>query len=267
MLVEYNWLVKITLSVMRRVLASETLPMAEFLVRRDLQESYSGYYDGSSAWREVCATDKAANVTDLCRALPHGRVIDIGAGEGSLLHRLSEIQFADELYAAEISTTGVEAIRRRHIPSVVSCDLFDGYTLPYTDRSFDLAILSHVLEHVEYPRRLLAEAGRVAEHVYVEVPLEDTLRLSRDFVPNKTGHINFYSPTTIRRLFQTSGFEVLAQKVVNPSKSVYGFGAPPHWRTRFWIKELALRLWPGFAPRVWSYHSAIVGRYRREASR
>ena len=29
--------------------------------------------------------------------------------------------------------------------------LFDGYTIPYKNKTFDLVVLGHVIEHVEHP--------------------------------------------------------------------------------------------------------------------
>ena len=46
-------------------------------------------------------------------------------------------------------------------------------TCPAEDGAYDLAVLSHVLEHVPEPMSLLREAARVAPAVLVEVPLED----------------------------------------------------------------------------------------------
>ncbi|MCD4670763.1 MAG: class I SAM-dependent methyltransferase [Actinomycetia bacterium] len=71
--------------------------------------------------------------------------------------------------------------------------MFDGYSIPYDNAHFDLAILSHVIEHVEYPRRLLRKAGRVALYVFVDVSLEDTIRFTRDVRFSRTDHINLQS--------------------------------------------------------------------------
>ena len=68
----------------------------------------------------------------------------------------------------------MEAIRAKNIPGLFDCKVFDGYTIPYDDNAFDLVVLSHVVEHVEHPRKLLYEAKRVARYVFIEVPLEAT---------------------------------------------------------------------------------------------
>ena len=77
--------------------------------------------------------------------------------------------------------------------------MFDGYRTLYADNQFDLVLLSHVVEHVEHPRLLLYEAARVGKRLFVEVPLEDNVRLSDDFVFDHVGHINVYSRKTMRR--------------------------------------------------------------------
>jgi SAM-dependent methyltransferase len=224
-----------------------------------LKNNYEDYYEsGDSEWRRLGAVDKASNILTLCHDLPHASILEIGAGEGSILKRLSELSFGEKLYALEISTSGVEAINRKGISRLTECLAFDGYDIPYDDHKFDLAILSHVIEHVEHPRKLLYEAARVAAYVFIEVPLEDNLRLKKDFVFDKVGHINFYSPITIRRLIQTCNLVVLKQTVTNPSKAVHHYRLRGKGLTSYYIREYLLKVSPGLATRIFTYHSSLV---------
>lgn len=135
--------------------------MSEVSIREDLKRTYEDCYeDGDSEWRWLGALDKAHNILALCKELPVNSVIEIGAGEGSILKRLSELSFVTELCALEISPTGVTAINIKNIPCLIECSQFDGYNIPYENKRFDLAVLSHVTEHVEYPRKLFYEAKR-----------------------------------------------------------------------------------------------------------
>lgn len=181
-------------------------------------------------------------------------------GNGKL-KRLSHLKFGDSLYSIEISKSAVETICQRNIKSLVSCKLFDGYNIPYEDNKFDLAILSHVVEHLEYPRKMLREAARVANYVFIEVPLEDNFRLKKDFAFDKVGHINFYSQKTIRRLVQTCDLEVLSQVVTNPSYRVYEyqFGKKKGVIIYFLIKS-TLRIIPRVATRLLPYHCSLICR-------
>ncbi|MCW9014370.1 MAG: class I SAM-dependent methyltransferase [Gammaproteobacteria bacterium] len=233
--------------------------MSGFKVRKDLVSNYEDYYAaGDSEWRRLGALDKSDNIVSLCKRLKIKSVIEIGAGEGAVLQQLSIKGFSDELYGIDISETGVDTIRKKNIPGLIECMLYDGYSIPYEDEKFDLAILSHVVEHLEHPRQLIYEARRIAKYVLVEVPLEDNSRLPLDFVFDKVGHINFYSPKTIRRLLQSCNLNVIDQKVTAPSKAVHTFHNKFKGLVGYYIKNLFLKLFPKIAPSIFTYHSTLI---------
>jgi SAM-dependent methyltransferase len=230
-------------------------------VSTELRARYAHYYDGPSAWRSVGARDKVANLLRLCSHVPHRSVVEIGAGEGALLACLAERGFAERLHGIDISPSALSAARERAIRGVGGLARFDGYALPFGDQSLDLAVVSHVLEHVEYPRMLLAEAARVASRVFVEVPLEDTWRLPRDYVPNAIGHINFYTARGLRQLVQSCGLTVLGEHVSNPDRATYesrrDLGVA-RGRARWAVKQVLLGLAPALAQRLFTYHGALL---------
>jgi ubiquinone/menaquinone biosynthesis C-methylase UbiE len=229
-----------------------------------LQQSYDDYYRTDiSEWRELGAKDKADNILRLCRAHEPVSILDVGAGEGSVLQCLADRGFGRQYSALDISASGVERIRERHIPGLVECRQFDGYNIPYPDASFDLAILSHVVEHVEHPRLLLHEAARVGKLVFVEVPLEHNRRLPRDYVWDAVGHINFYTAQTIRLLVQSCGYEVIAQIETHSARQLYKYRLGRKGAVIHMIKEVALRAMPATAQRLWTYHSSLLIRARR----
>ena len=225
---------------------------------------YKDYYqDGPSEWRRLGAVDKAANVVALCAAVPHTSILEIGAGDGAILSRLSELGFGERLYAIELSASGVEVIERRAIPRLVECRRFDGAHVPYGDATFDVAILSHVVEHLEHPRQLIHEAARVAHHVFIEVPLEDMSRHSRDYREDAVGHINFYSCRTIRWLVQSCGLRVVRQVTTNPSKDVYAHAAGRKGLIQYFVKQALLTCAPGLATNHFCYHEALLATRER----
>ena len=235
--------------------------MSDIVISDRLKNHYDDYYEeGYSEWCYLGAIGKADSIISLCRSYPHDSILEIGAGEGSVLKRLSEFDFGKELYAIEVSSTGIERIKKKDIHSLVECKLFDGYNIPYDNGKFDLAVLSHVLEHVEYPRKLLYEASRVAEYVFIEVPLEDTIRLSPDFRLDKLGHINFYSPKTIRILIQTCDLRILGQKLTHPFHKTYTYRLGKKGPINFLIKECLLRITPRIATGIFTYYLALICR-------
>jgi ubiquinone/menaquinone biosynthesis C-methylase UbiE len=217
-------------------------------------------YEGESEWRRLGAIDKAGNAVRLCEGIPHASILEVGAGEGAILGQLSEFDFGEQYTAIEVSESGLEAIRGRNLSKLIECQLFDGEQIPYADGQFDLVILSHVVEHVENPRKLLYEAKRVARHVFVEVPLEHSLLLPRDFVADDLGHINPYSLKTIRWLLQSCDLEVLAELVTNRSRATYTYHGDHLGSLKYWIKQIALRASPGLARAIWTYHGSLLCR-------
>ncbi|MBM4105427.1 MAG: class I SAM-dependent methyltransferase [Phycisphaerae bacterium] len=233
--------------------------MKKVTISDQLRTNYEDYYEeGDSEWRRLGAIGKVENIVSLCGDLPHKSILEIGAGEGSILRRLSELNFCEELYALEISPTGVETIKSKNIPRLVECKIFDGYHIPYDNDRFNIAILSHVVEHVEHPRQLLYEASRVAKYLFIEVPLEDTIRLPRDFRFDKVGHINFYSPKTIRQLVQSCNLRVLHQIDTNPPKGTYTFQMGSKGLIHYYIKQALLTTVPKVATGLFTYHGALV---------
>jgi len=230
-------------------------------VSKDLASNYANYYtkdDGLPTWRRLGALDKCANIVRLCSTLDHDEVLEVGCGEGAILQRLSELQFGTKYTGLEISPSAVQRVLEKSLPNV-EIHLFGGYELLFPDKRFDLAILSHVLEHVEYPRKLISEAARVARNVFIEVPLEDNLKLSQDFVFDRVGHINFYSVRTIRRLVQSCGMRILGAHLSHSSRQSYAY-RKGKWRgaVSHLVKEASLRAWPRLAANLFTYHYSVV---------
>jgi hypothetical protein len=84
--------------------------------------------------------------------------------------------------------------------------------------SYDLVVLSHVLEHVPEPEAVVrpaATALQASGALYVEVPYEPVIAAaprSRDLAPLKRHwheHVNFYTEDSLRALLGRCGLEVL----------------------------------------------------------
>lgn len=183
----------------------------------NLKQLYDNYYTGGAEdqWRMMGAKHKFQNIKDLTQGQNFRRVLEVGAGDGSILHYIdNDSSFCDELYALEISESGIEAIQQRQLNKLVEVKSFDGYHIPYSDNMFDLVIFSHVLEHVEFPRMILRELRRIARFQLIEVP--------RDYKPNADrriahflsyGHIWIFTPTLLRYLLKSEQFEILHDKM------------------------------------------------------
>ena len=176
--------------------------------------AYDNFYQNhDEAWRMLGAKYKAQNIAEVCKGKAFAKVLEVGAGDGSILHYLDQWNFAPELYAIEISKSGVGHIKSRNLKSLKEVQVFDGYHIPFENQAFDLVILAHVLEHVEYERMLLRELKRVARFQVIEVPRDYRFGVDKridHFLAY--GHLNVYTPSSLRYLLRSEGFEVLADK-------------------------------------------------------
>jgi SAM-dependent methyltransferase len=226
-----------------------------------LTEHYADYYSGNpglAEWRRLGATDKANNIVELCAGLPQHEILEIGCGDGAVFERLAACGFGRRFTGLEISPSAIRCARAKKIPGA-KFESYDGSEVPFHDQVFDLAILTHVLEHVEYPRRLLYEAGRVARNVFVEVPLEDNARLPKDFVLDSVGHINVYNPQSIRHLVQSCGFNIVTTNLMHSSLPLYVHrkGRLRGYMT-YAMKDLSLKCSSRLATHLLTYHYALV---------
>jgi SAM-dependent methyltransferase len=225
----------------------------EPLVRKQYLDLYADYYGSgaeTAAKREIAAQQTMSYLSSVIGSHRFERLLDVGAGDGNVLSELARRGIADELYALEISSSGIEAIQARQLARVKEAMLFDGYHIPYPDKHFDLAVAIHVLEHVEHERLLLQEMRRVARRVYIEVPLEHGFGVRRSIASGRLfGHINFYTPDTLRNLLESAGLEVSDCRV---GASSLRYEQHVSGRLRGYLKgavrRLALKAFPRAAP-------------------
>ena len=186
----------------------------------ELQAFYEDYYDDAvSRKREIAARQTVNHIESLCKNVPLGSVLDIGAGDGAVLSELERRELGTEFHAVEISSSGIDRINRQNLKRLKSVQRFDGYRLPFPDDSFDTALLIHVLEHVEHERLLLKEVRRVARRCYIEVPLEHTIRLRRSISVGKAfGHINFYTIKTFENILDTARLSPVSLATFAPTR-------------------------------------------------
>jgi protein-L-isoaspartate O-methyltransferase len=226
----------------------------------NLKNIYERYHQqGVSEWRKLAALDKAKHILALCQNIRHDKIIEVGAGDGSVLARLEEFGFAKEMLALEVAESAVKTISGINLQSLIEFKIFDGYAVPYEDKQFDLAIATHVIEHVEHPRLLLEELKRIATHVFIEVPLEYNFLGMRDANHAfKYGHINFFNPLLFSNLLKNMGFEIVDSRIYNSSLYIYKFQSGWKGIPKYFLKQIFLRLGPHTATKLFSYIYSVL---------
>ncbi len=190
-------------------------------ISSDIQNVYDESYSKiNNQWRELGAKYKAENIINVSKGFHFNKVLEAGAGDGSILMFLDKYKFCDNLHALEISKSGIDLIEQKKIKSLKSVSSFDEYKTSYHDKEFDLVILAHVLEHVEHERLLIRELKRISKYQIFEIPLD--YRYNVDSRMNHFlgyGHINVYTPSSLRFLLKSEKLEVISDisTLTNPA--------------------------------------------------
>jgi SAM-dependent methyltransferase len=94
----------------------------------------------------------------LADVAPARRALDFGSGDGWFARALLDEGLAEEVVAVDVK-------RRSH--SDVEPVIYDGRTLPFEDRAFDLVYAIDVIHHAEDPRSALRDALRCCSDRFV----------------------------------------------------------------------------------------------------
>lgn len=214
-------------------------------VSRVLRAAYNEQYtEEMTQWRELGGKYKAANILAVCKHYKFRKVLECGAGEGSILKYLDASEAFSELYAIEISRSGISQIEKRKLPKVKEVKRFNGYKIPYPERYFEMAYCSHVFEHVEYPRTLLRELQRISDFQVFEIPLDYSVDVDRrvDYFLSY-GHINIYTPSLFKFLLKSEGYEILSERLTQTPDEVTRYIWYQNMKQRKNLfRELALNL-------------------------
>ena len=234
------------------------------------EESYSRGDDGGelyAEWRALSAVAKADHVlalTPIARRRSVLRLLDIGCGDGALILELNRRQPDWQSAGVEIADAAVTLASERCPEADIRW--YDGETLPWDAGAFDLAVLSHVLEHVPDPVAMLAEAARVAARVIVEVPLEDNVsarRASKQPVAEHVGHIQRFSRGAIASVARDAGLRISAELADPLERAVHTFFARSsadraRGTAKWLIRRSVSTVAPGAAERLFTVHYACL---------
>jgi hypothetical protein len=218
-------------------------------------------------WRAVGARSKAGHVRSLCQqaGLKPRSLVEIGCGDGALLAQLRGV--ARVMDGFELSAPAVE-LARRAVPDARRIEVFDGAEVPAEDSAYDLAILSHVVEHVPMPGPLLGEAARVADEVLVEVPLEDNrsaARAAKRAEAARIGHVHAFARADVRELVRDAGLVIQAELTDPLPYAHHAFFATTRRarlaaRVKWAVRKIAHRLAPRTAETLFTVHYAVLAR-------
>ena len=135
-----------------------------------------------------------------------GRILDVGCGDGTFLSSMRTKDW--EVFGVETSESGVRSCVQKGI--AVRKDL------AFADGFFDAVTMWQSLEHFETPaaglkevRRVLSETGVLILSVPNIASAEYRLFQTRWFHLDLPRHLYHFSPATLNRLLEQSGFRIV----------------------------------------------------------
>jgi SAM-dependent methyltransferase len=140
-------------------------------------------------------------------------VLDVGCGEGVLVHRWATERPGARLVGIDLEEPSIQAgWAEREAPNL-EYRVMGAENLPFANGEFELASAIEVLEHVPDPEHTVAEMARCANrHLLVSVPREPLWRMLNmargsywSELGNTPGHLNHWSRREFVRLLSRHG--------------------------------------------------------------
>ena len=143
-------------------------------------------------------------------------VLDAGCGEGFVVEHLRKNLDCD-LMGLDIEQKALKVATQKN-PNTTFKEA-SVYEIPFESNSFDLVILSEVLEHLDHPEKALEEIKRVSnKYILISVPHEPVWRAGNmarlkylGSFGNTPGHINHWTRRAFVGLI-SSHFDIIELK-------------------------------------------------------
>lgn len=196
---------------------------AAFIADPPSPDDLPAYYDNESGQQMHRAPSRLfaamrdrridADLQPLLRFIPPGAtIVDLGAGDGSLVRRV----LAAGRSAAAVDMYPPSAWRLQDVAYVQAAPGvgFTAEEIRGVAASPDAVVMRHVLEHVISPRATLA-AARDAGAGFILVVVPNVESLFARLLPNAwyywdpPRHLTFFAPSSLRLLAARAGFEVV----------------------------------------------------------
>ena len=195
----------------------DPLPPTNELEQHYDEAYYSEWISTQKVPRETLWHDR---LDELRRYKNKGRLLDVGAGDGTFLRLAKEAGF-------EVCGTEISAYAGERIGELYSAPISIGglHEAGYPSEHFDIVTLYHVIEHVDDPARYLSEAHRIlrtggllvvacpnveSKFFYLTYFLFKGKRFRLFSRHDKEVHLYHFSPHTLKMLLENKEFSLVS---------------------------------------------------------
>jgi ubiquinone/menaquinone biosynthesis C-methylase UbiE len=133
-------------------------------------------------------------------------VLDVGCGEGYVTNHIK--QYKNDIYVEGIDFYDEVIETAKSLHPEIKFSKGSIYKLPYNAKTFDLLVVSEVLEHLEQPEKAIDEIKRVSKKYFIiTVPNEPLFRIANilrlkylSTFGNTPGHIQHWTKKDFGKL-------------------------------------------------------------------
>ena len=180
--------------------------------------TYDKYGSENPVVRRLMASFERT-LDELMSQAPPQSLLDVGCGEGVLVHRWALSMPQARLVGIDLEEESVQAGWAQHQAPNLEYRTMPAEDLPFAEDEFELASAIEVLEHVPDPEHTVAEMARCASrHLLVSVPREPLWRMLNiargAYLPqlgNTPGHLNHWSKRSFAKMLARHGEVVEAR--------------------------------------------------------
>ncbi|MCR8895733.1 class I SAM-dependent methyltransferase [Gordonia sp. GONU] len=192
---------------------------------------------------------------------PGTKAIDIGAGQGR--HSFEMFRRGADVIAFDMSESDMADVAEMfdamtaegHVPASAKAraEVGDALRLPYADSSFDVVLMSEILEHIPGDEGAISEMVRVLKPGGVAAvtvprywPEKVCWALSDEYHEVEGGHVRIYKASELAGKLRTAGLEVTG------TDHAHALHAP------YWWLKCAVGVENNDNPLVKGYHQLLV---------
>lgn len=159
-----------------------------------------------------------------------GNILDVGCGGGFLSNELARQGYS--VTGVDLSQESLRVAHKHDVTKSVKYQVADAYKLPFPDDSFDVVTAMDFLEHVDRPREVISEFGRVLRpggiffyHTFNRNLLSHVvvIKLLEWFIKNtpKNMHVKklFIKPKELQEYCRNAGMVVMNTIGIRPKLS------------------------------------------------
>ncbi|MFH1292237.1 MAG: methyltransferase domain-containing protein [bacterium] len=189
----------------------------------DYEQSIWGQGTAKKRWTDSTSFRLHQALSALSHLKAGDMVLEIGCGAGQFIRAIKKYRSDLQYSGCDISTSALS--RADQYRDGVQYDLSQAQSLPYEDNYFQAVLIFDVLEHVEDPRTMLAQAKRILKKdgiLHCFVPCEadklslwywlKKIKIKSDLTERYAGHIHKFSRQSLKDLLINHGFEIIQSR-------------------------------------------------------